>query len=261
MRTEDVGAPNAPGSESTASSPSPFGAQGVELDESPTLAKLATALAKAQGAITLAAEAAKNPHLGSRYADLGSIWEACRRPLAENGLAVLQPVTTTSQGVVVETLLIHESGEFIRRRLAVPVEVRLSKEGKSQPWMWSFGAAVTYARRFGLAAMVGVATRGDEEGAGSAGQPDTSRARPPRESKPPESRPPPERQTAAEPKSEPPTPWQNILTICAKHGKSKEQAASITKGATGKSLPRELTEADVARVQASLDALAPPEAA
>jgi hypothetical protein len=138
---------------------------GVEMDESPTLGALASALSKAQGEMRVALKDSKNPHLGSSYADLSSVWAACRKPLADNGLALLQPVTTTADGVIVETLLVHSSGEFLRRRLAMRIEVKVSREGKSQPWTWAFGSAVSYARRYSLASMLGIATGDDDDGA------------------------------------------------------------------------------------------------
>lgn len=127
----------------------------TEADESPTLAALAAALAKAQGQMKAAAKDADNKHFGSRYADLASIWEACREPLSANGLAVLQPVSTTDEGVVLTTILIHSSGEFIRTRALFPIAQRTPH---------AIGSAITYARRYALASLVGVAPAEDDDG-------------------------------------------------------------------------------------------------
>ena len=62
----------------------------TEAVESATIGKLVMALAKAQGQIKAAPKDSDNPFFKSKYADLASVWEACREPLAKNGLAVIQ---------------------------------------------------------------------------------------------------------------------------------------------------------------------------
>lgn len=142
-------------------------------DESPTLGKLAAALAKAQGSIRNAAKETmnNNPHVNKKYADLGSVWDACRSALAENELAVTQRVTTDGEEVTLTTMLLHSSGEFLRDRLVV----RVSPIG-SQPWIQALGISITYARRYALSALVGVAPAGDDtDGEGSQASAPSSR--------------------------------------------------------------------------------------
>lgn len=145
-------------------------------DESPSLGKLAGALAKAQGSIRNAAKETmnNNPHVNKKYADLGSVWDACRAALAENELAVTQRVTTDGEEVTLTTMLLHSSGEFLRDRLVV----RVSPIG-SQPWIQALGISITYARRYALSALVGVAPAGDDtDGEGSqAAAPSSKRRR------------------------------------------------------------------------------------
>jgi hypothetical protein len=124
-------------------------------DESDSIAGLAAALAKAQGQFRAASKDAKNPHYGSKYADLASIWAACREPLSANGLAVMQRVATTASGVILTTMLVHSSGEWVRDRCEFPV---LQKTPQA------YGSAITYARRYALAALVGVAADEDDDG-------------------------------------------------------------------------------------------------
>ena len=81
------------------------------------IGKLAGALAKAQGSITGALKDSANPFFKSKYADLAACWDACRRPLSENALAVIQTTEIRGEFVTVVTLLAHESGEWIRSRL------------------------------------------------------------------------------------------------------------------------------------------------
>jgi hypothetical protein len=129
-----------------------------------TIGKLAEALAKAQAKITHAAKDRENPHFKSKYATLASVWDAVREPLTANGLSVVQTVESTQDGAFVEvrTHLLHSSGESMESSLKVPVAQRTAQ---------GMGSAITYARRYALAAMVGVAPDDDDDGnAASQGQ-------------------------------------------------------------------------------------------
>ena len=114
---------------------------------------IATALAKAQAEMTNATKDAANPHFKSRYADLASVRAACMPALNRHGIAVIQPYASTEAGEVVKTILIHESGETLE--CAVPVIL-----GKRD--MQGLGSAYTYARRYGLLAMAGIAPDDDD---------------------------------------------------------------------------------------------------
>jgi len=117
--------------------------------ESESLGKLAEALSKAQGAMKPAVKDSINPHFKSTYADLAACWAAIREPLAANGLAVTQRLSTDAQGVKVETMLLHTSGEFLRDEFWLPV---------AQKTPQGYASAVTYARRYSLSAMVGLSS-------------------------------------------------------------------------------------------------------
>jgi len=117
---------------------------------------LAAALAKAQGSMSHASKDKLNPHLKSKYADLASVWDACREPLAANGLAIVQLVEVADDGhVAVTTRLLHSSGESLSATCVVPVAQKTAQ---------GIGSAITYARRYGLSAMVGVASGEDDDG-------------------------------------------------------------------------------------------------
>ncbi len=120
---------------------------------SDSIATLAGALAKAQGAMDGAKKDAANPFFKSKYADLASVWDAIREPLSANGLAVIQFPRSTAEGVEVETLLCHDSGEWVAETLTLPV-------GKYDPQ--GVGSAITYARRYGLQSITGVAPEDDD---------------------------------------------------------------------------------------------------
>lgn len=142
--------------------------QGVrpDADESPTLGALATALAKAQGEMHHALKDQANEFLGTRYADLASVIDACRKPLADNGLAYVQrvSVSTDRSAATISTMLLHSSGEWIRDRLTVTIEQQVSHKGGKQPWVQAYGSAVTYGRRYALSALVGIAAGEDDDG-------------------------------------------------------------------------------------------------
>ncbi len=134
----------------------------TKLETSPTLGALFEALAKAQATIDGAKKESTNPHLKSKYADLASVWAACRSALPANGLCVLQTTRECgSAGVTVVTTLGHRSGEWIRGTLYMPA---------SKPDAQGFGSAITYARRYGLAAIVGISPE-DDDGQAASGAP------------------------------------------------------------------------------------------
>lgn len=134
--------------------------EGATVDSNSGLGALAKALAKAQGSMRSASKDAVNPHFKSKYADLASVWEACRDALAANNLAVVQRVQSDPRGVTVSTMLLHESGAQLSDSCWVPV---------SKPDAQGYGSAITYARRYSLAAMVGVAPEDDDGNAAVGG--------------------------------------------------------------------------------------------
>jgi hypothetical protein len=120
---------------------------------------IAAALAKAQTEMGKALKQANNPHFRSKYADLGNVMDACLPALNANGIAVIQPIGQDEHGTYVETVLLHVSGEELRSR--VPLII-------GKPDMQGFGSAVTYARRYGLMAMAGIAPEDDDGNAAAA---------------------------------------------------------------------------------------------
>lgn len=124
---------------------------------------IATALAKAQANMGKALKQANNPHFRSKYADLGNVMDACLPALNEAGIALIQPTGEDEYGRYVETILIHgESGE----QLACRVPLIVSKND-----MQGYGSAVTYARRYGLMAMAGIAPEDDDGNAAAKAAP------------------------------------------------------------------------------------------
>ena len=129
------------------------------VNQSSKLDKLATALAKAQGEIVGAKKKSSNPFFKSDYADLHEGISATRPVLSKHGLAVVQ--TTSNVEVIgktaflnVGTMLMHESGQWIRSYTPLPVESPVNCH--------KLGSAMTYGRRYGLAAMIGIAQMDDD---------------------------------------------------------------------------------------------------
>lgn len=115
--------------------------------------ELFTALAKAQGELKPAIKDTKNPFFKSNYADLNSVWEACRSQLSHNGLCVTQSIMMQETGHALVTILGHKSGQWIKS-IAPIVCSKADAQG--------FGSAVTYQRRYALSAIVGVSTDDDD---------------------------------------------------------------------------------------------------
>lgn len=129
---------------------------------SPWLLKnLFTAMAKAQSQLGVALKNANNPFFKSKYAPLEEVWKACRKALTDNGIAVLQfPIHSDDGRLHLETMLCHSSGESISRTFSTPVKDQTPQ---------GYGSAITYLRRFSLAATVGVVADEDDDGATASG--------------------------------------------------------------------------------------------
>lgn len=122
---------------------------------SETTASLDAALAKAQAEITTAAKDKINPHFKSKYADLASVAEVCRAVLPKHGISVTQwPVHSDDGRLHMVTRLAH-AGEWLAAEFSVPV-------AKQDPQ--GYGSAITYVRRFSLAAASGVVADDDDDG-------------------------------------------------------------------------------------------------
>ena len=161
--------------------------------QSPDIAALAGALAKAQAEIEDARTRAWNPHFEKRYADLSDVWIACRAALTKHGLSVVQLPRSDDKIVTVRTVLMHSSGQWIAGELSAPAD-KWTPQG--------IGGAVTYLRRFGLASAVGIAPRGDDDdGEGDEPGDRGYDSRPRADYAPRDERPPSDRPSAEAPRS------------------------------------------------------------
>lgn len=122
------------------------------------IGELAKALSAAQGQLSTAKKKSTNPHFKSKFADLSEVWEACRAALSKNKIAVIQCPQFSEKCDYLETTLVHESGEYMVSRMVL-------KNAKGD--MQGLGSSISYAKRYSLAAMVGV-TSEDEDDDGNA---------------------------------------------------------------------------------------------
>lgn len=128
-------------------------------EQSSSIAKLTGALVQVQATVEGAVKGRSNPAFKSKYADLSSVWDACREQLVANGLTVVQfPGEMIDNRMTLTTQLSHESGEWMRSTLSIPL-TKVDAQG--------YGSAVTYARRYALAAVVGVCPEDDDGNAAS----------------------------------------------------------------------------------------------
>lgn len=125
---------------------------------------LAKALAKAQSELDPATKNASNPFLKNKYADLQACIAACKSVLPKNGLSYAQCIVPSEVNTVcVETVLMHESGQWIKGRCTLPCQIQTNRDGKqAMNPAQATGSAITYARRYGLSAIVGLATEDDD---------------------------------------------------------------------------------------------------
>lgn len=140
------------------------------MTRSESINELAGALAKAQSEMEGAKKGHTNPAFRSKYADLSAVRDATVAELTANGLAVAQFPRLVSAGegawlVEVETCLMHTSGQWMTDTLAVPV-TKVDAQG--------VGSAITYARRYSLLAITGIAPQ-DDDGNAAVGAPAQAR--------------------------------------------------------------------------------------
>ena len=136
------------------------------MNKSENIKELATALAKAQGQIESAKKDSENPFFKNKYADLSSVWDACRKQLSDNGLSVVQTLQPSERVTVVTTLL-HSSGQWISGELTMT-------PNKSDPQ--GIGSCLTYNRRYSLSAIVGICPDDDDGNEASKDKPEQESA-------------------------------------------------------------------------------------
>ena len=123
------------------------------METSESIKEIATALSKAQGAMTGAKKGANNPFFKSKYSDLSMVIEAVSQPFADNGLSFIQCPGFEENRITVTTRLMHDSGEWIESTVSLP-PTKQDAQG--------VGSAISYGKRYGLQAMAGVPSVDDD---------------------------------------------------------------------------------------------------
>lgn len=126
--------------------------------KSETINELATALCKAQGQMNAAQKGGDNPHLGSRYTTFDDVIEAIRQPLSNNGLSFTQVLSQGKDGLMLVTMLMHESGQFISGKILVPS----MSPNRGINEIQTLGSALTYMKRYALTSILGVSSEDDD---------------------------------------------------------------------------------------------------
>lgn len=123
--------------------------------------EIAAALAKAQAAMKNATLNKVNPHFKSKFADLASVRDAVIPALTANGVSVVQTLEAPDGNQLVVTRLIHASGQWIESRCPMPTPKNMQE----------MGSAITYARRYSLSAICGIAADEDDDANGAVNDP------------------------------------------------------------------------------------------
>lgn len=125
--------------------------------------KVAKAFVAAQKDFAPAIKGSSNPHFKTRYADLATCVEAVLDALNNHGIALLQPPRDCENGVKVETIFLHESGETLSGGVFQVPATKQDPQG--------YASALTYARRNGLMAACGIAPEDDDGNAATKSAP------------------------------------------------------------------------------------------
>jgi hypothetical protein len=131
------------------------------INQSESIANLTVALSYVQGKMSHAVKDSANPFFKSKYADLESVWGACRDLLSAHGIAIMQfpgLYSELDKSMSLTTVISHKSGEWMSQEMSVPV-TKADAQGS--------GSAITYMRRYALAAVVGVVQADDDGNAAS----------------------------------------------------------------------------------------------
>jgi len=124
------------------------------MKQSDQINELLTALSKAQGMIKGASANSVNPHFKSKYADLSSVWEACRDALSQNGLSIIQfPCEFSDNRMFLTTRIGHSSGQWLEQTMSSPVD---------KPTPQGIGSVLSYMRRYALSSVVGISQLDDD---------------------------------------------------------------------------------------------------
>jgi hypothetical protein len=128
------------------------------MNKSDSIKNIAIAMCKAQSEMGGAHKGANNPFFKSKYADFGSVIEVVKQPFGNNGLSYVQFPINDGDKIGVETILMHESGEWLSNSFTVKA-TKQDAQGA--------GSVITYCKRYGLQAVAGIPSEDDDGNAAS----------------------------------------------------------------------------------------------
>lgn len=211
-----------------------------------TLSTLAQALVAAQKDMPKVEKDGRNPHFRSEFVTLDNLLDHVRPVLNKHGIAVVQLPAEIGGAPALTTTLIHgATGETI----AATMPLVLAKND-----MQGVGAAITYARRYMLAAALGIAEGEDDDG-NQASTPSPKAATPSRAATPPTPEPEQGFQPPAQVISE--AQLRRLWAIVREKGVPetwvKDQIQQIAGVDTSKEIPRDKYDQVIAAIQADSD--------
>lgn len=134
------------------------------MNKSESIKNLTKAFAEFQGEVKNPPNSATNPQFRSKYAPLDVVINTVKPILEKHGLSFIQSTASQDENIIVTTLLMHESGEWIESDpLSLPA-YQLKKGGEKDYNAQGAGSAITYGRRYSLSAMLGISSEDDDDG-------------------------------------------------------------------------------------------------
>lgn len=124
--------------------------------KSESIANLAQALCLFQGEVSNPKNSANNPFFKSKYAPLSEVINTTKPLLLKHGLSVLQSPSGDGENIIVTTILMHSSGEWIEGEPLVLKADKVTAQGA--------GSAITYGRRYAMSAILGISSEDDDDG-------------------------------------------------------------------------------------------------
>lgn len=181
------------------------------MNKSDSITNLAKSLASFQSEVKNPSNTADNPFFKSKYAPLCDILNDVRPLLSKHGLSVIQAPGGDGQNIIITTLLLHESGEYIE---ADPLVLK-AKEATAQ----GAGSAITYGRRYALSAILGISSEDDDDGNGASQGGNKNQKQQPKN----------QQGKPSDQSTEKPVNWLNFWTRIGKLGYTKEQVLDYVK--------------------------------
>lgn len=207
------------------------------MKKSETIANLASALSLFQGEVNNPKNTANNPFFKSKYAPLSEVINVTKPILAKNGLSVLQSPSGDGELIVITTLLMHSSGEWIE---AEPLFLKADKVTAQ-----GAGSAISYGRRYSLSAILGISSEDDDDGSHASGLKEKAEPQKQQTQKP-----------ATQPVEQKPTPsgpiqWPAFWQGMKKIGYSESEVHAFAKVESLKEWTREMLDELVKDLKAS----------